>query len=125
MDTNNIIDCVNLPSWRIYRNYKICVENDYIILSLFGPGSRGIRPYQEPRSNYDETLGQRSRQEGFESQQIRDHSPNWEDTGRRRSGSSVSQKAVLPDLWDVIHEYKQQKNEPIKSDPRVKFDSQD
>ena len=63
LSNNNdiIIDCVNLPSCRIYRNYKICVENDYIILFVFRPGSRGISPYQEPRIIYDVTLGQRSR----------------------------------------------------------------
>ena len=64
-----------------------------------------------------EALGQRSRWEGFKSQQIRDRSPNREDKGRWRSGSSVSQKAVLPDLQDVIREYQQQENESINLIP--------
>ena len=122
-NNNDIIDCVNLPSCRIYRNYKICVENDYIILFVFRPGSRGVSPYQETRIIYDVTLGQRSRRDGFESRQIRDRSPNWEEerSRRRRSRSFMSQKAELPDLRDVICGHKQQNIESIRSDPRVKL----
>ena len=96
------------------------MENDYIILFVFRPGSRGISPYQEPRRNYDVTLGQRSRRDGFEFRKIRDRSPNWEDKGRQQSRSSISQKAELPDLWDVIRDSKQQNIESVRSDPSVK-----